>query len=54
TNGEAWVSGKCAKRVLRGGSWNLNSWHLRSANRNGRPASTRINFVGFRITQNLQ
>jgi len=36
-------------RALRGGCWLDPAWHLRSANRLGRPARSRIDFFGFRV-----
>ena len=33
TDGNAWQSVDCSHRVMRGGSWNLHSGYLRSANR---------------------
>ena len=50
-NGNAWDSGDCAQRVLRGGSWINNPSYLRSANRVRDSASTRIFFNGFRLVQ---
>ena len=53
-DGSVWVSGgDCSKRVLRGGSWYFNPWHLRSANRNWYSAGFRNDGVGFRIARTL-
>jgi len=38
-----------SKRVLRGGSWSHPGRFLRSAYRNGRYPSDRLNFIGFRV-----
>src|SRR5208337_3705806 len=38
-DGKAWTERKCEYRVLRGGSWGVNPWGLRAANRvRGGPA----------------
>ncbi|WP_425214608.1 SUMF1/EgtB/PvdO family nonheme iron enzyme [Tumidithrix helvetica] len=36
-------------KLLRGGSWNNNSFNCRSANRIGNDADNRNNNVGFRV-----
>ncbi|MCK5002223.1 MAG: SUMF1/EgtB/PvdO family nonheme iron enzyme [Gammaproteobacteria bacterium] len=46
-NGEAWQSGDCAKRVLRGGSWGTGD--LRSANRFRHSADGHNYSFGFRL-----
>ena len=38
-------------RVLRGGSWNLNAWNSRSANRLRISSEHRFNFTGFRVSR---
>ena len=49
TDGSAWGSGDCVKRVLRGGSWLFEPGSLRSANR-GRNTTEGRNFIsGFRV-----
>jgi formylglycine-generating enzyme required for sulfatase activity len=53
TNGNAWLSGNCAQRVVRGGSWNYLPRDLRSAYRNWNSASIRNGSVGFRLAQDL-
>ena len=35
SDGRAWRSGDCSRRVIRGGSWDDNPWYLRSAFRTG-------------------
>jgi formylglycine-generating enzyme required for sulfatase activity len=50
TDGSANVSKEDSSlRVLRGGSWSLKGWFLRSAYRLGVPADVRIDFDGFRV-----
>ncbi|MFL0797283.1 MAG: SUMF1/EgtB/PvdO family nonheme iron enzyme [Cellvibrionaceae bacterium] len=51
SNGSAWESGDCAKRVLRGGSWFYFPHDLRSAFRNLGSAGNRDYSVGFRLVQ---
>jgi len=36
-------------RVVRGGSWGLNTWHCRVANRLRRNPGYRFNYLGFRL-----
>ena len=54
TQGEAWTSGDCATRVLRGGSWYVKPRILRSAFRDWLSTTVRINFsVSFRAARTL-
>ena len=53
SNGSAWASGDCSRRVLRGGSWLLNPRFLRSAIRNRYPSGYRNVSVGFRVARTL-
>ena len=55
TDGSAWVSeGSCKVRVLRGGSWSSKPRNLRSADRNGVTAGSRVfSVLGFRIARTL-
>lgn len=53
TDGSAWSDGSCAKRVLRGGSWNVEPRALRSAERNWEWAKDRGNSHGFRVARPL-
>lgn len=48
TNGSAWHTGKCERRVLRGGSWQYGAYGVRSANRVGYLKNSRGDY-GFRI-----
>ena len=51
-DGSAWKSGNCLRRVIRGGSWNSESWYLRSAYRGGGPRTyTPGVLIGFRLAQ---
>jgi formylglycine-generating enzyme required for sulfatase activity len=50
-DGKAWTSGDCAKRVVRGGSWDDNPESLRSAHRGA--ASPIDQAPGFRVGRTL-
>ena len=58
-DGSAWESGDCGSRGLRGGSWSVAPWHLRSAARvrldSGYQDDTgyRSDDVGFRVARTL-
>jgi len=53
-DGSAWVSGgDCGGRVLRGGSWDLNSRLLRAASRVRYIAVFRLSNVGFRLGRTI-
>jgi formylglycine-generating enzyme required for sulfatase activity len=51
TDGSAWTSGGCGRRVLRGGSWDLKPWVVRSAFRSGSLADDRDGSFGFRVAR---
>ncbi len=51
TDGSAWISGDCSRRVIRGGSWGIGAWDLRSAYRYGDVRTFRGNDIGFRLVQ---
>ena len=51
TDGSAWESGDSSYRVLRGGSWDYYSRHLRSANRRNNTPVNRGSNIGFRPAQ---
>lgn len=56
-NGSAWVSGDCAKYVIRGGSWNNVPIFIRSAARNGATEDggeyDYSSLSGFRVARDL-
>ena len=52
--GSAWTwGGNCARRVIRGGTWNGKPWALRSANRARRAVDNRDHNLGFRVARTL-
>ena len=53
SDGSAWESGNCSRRVLRGGSWDYGPGYLRSANRSGDTTGVRLNTLGFRVARTL-
>ena len=53
SDGSAWQSGDCAKRVLRGGSWYVDPRNLRSANRFRYDSGFRGSDFGFRVARTL-
>jgi formylglycine-generating enzyme required for sulfatase activity len=53
TDGSAWVSGDCSRRVLRGGSWSSNPQDLRAACRGRDSAVDRYISEGFRLGRTL-
>ena len=51
TDGSAWLSGKKgAERILRGGSWSLNPWNCRAAQRVNNTPGSRSDYIGFRVS----
>ena len=53
SDGTAWLSVKCSRRVLRGGSWDGYPDGLRSANRFRGSAGNRNDNYGFRVSRTL-
>ena len=53
SNGSAWESGECSRRVLRGGSWDSEPQVLRSASRDGGTGGDRGSRAGFRVARTL-
>ena len=53
SDGSAWTSGDCSRRVVRGGSWTHSPGGLRSATRNWDETGHRSYPFGFRIARTL-
>ena len=53
TDGRARESRNCDHRVLRGGSWDIGPWFLRSANRFRNSPANRDMYYGFRVARTL-
>ena len=53
TDGSAWTSGDCERRVLRGGSWLFRPGDLRAAYRDWVTSGERYYFIGFRVARTL-
>jgi formylglycine-generating enzyme required for sulfatase activity len=53
-DGAAWLTGDCAQRVCRGGSWSTVPRFARSAARHKNPADYRDNLTGFRLARTLE
>jgi formylglycine-generating enzyme required for sulfatase activity len=53
SDGSAWTTGDCSRRVVRGGSWNDGSRGLRSPARFGFSAGFRLSYLGFRVGRTL-
>ncbi len=53
SDGNAWTTGDCDSRVLRGGSWNYDPWNLRAASRVKYHSGIRLYGDGFRIARTL-
>ncbi|MDE0156633.1 MAG: formylglycine-generating enzyme family protein, partial [Gammaproteobacteria bacterium] len=51
TDGSAWTSGNCGRRVVRGGAWNFFARYLRSAYRIWDARTLRNGDNGFRLAQ---
>ncbi len=52
-DGSAWLTGDCAVRVVRGGSWQSPPTRVRSASRGNGSVDDRINRIGFRLARDL-
>ena len=53
TDGSAWETGDCEKRILRGGDWGYPPGFLRSAFRSRNEAGDRDGYHGFRVARTL-
>ena len=53
TDGSAWTSGDCSKRMLRSGAWAYDSRNIRSAFRTADDAGIRHSALGFRVARTL-
>jgi formylglycine-generating enzyme required for sulfatase activity len=53
TDGSAWISKDCSRRVVRGGSWDQNSRILRSAFRGRNYSYVQNDDLGFRVVRTL-
>ena len=53
TDGSAWTTGDCSRRVVRDGSWREDPQYLRSAFRNGFTTGSRYGNLGFRLGRTL-
>jgi formylglycine-generating enzyme required for sulfatase activity len=53
TDGSAWLSGNCGRRILRGGSWGYDPKELRSSYREGVTQGYRNFNFGFRVARTL-
>lgn len=51
SNGSASLTGGCASRVIRGGSWIDSQWDLRAGARGGSNPDNRDSYVGFRMAR---
>jgi formylglycine-generating enzyme required for sulfatase activity len=57
TDGSAWLEangGNCGQRVIRGGSWFNFPVGLRASDRDGDFPDLRLNFLGFRLVQDIE
>jgi sulfatase modifying factor 1 len=53
SDGTAWLTGNCSRRVARGGSWDMDISPARSAMRRSIPPSYRNTTLGFRVARTL-
>jgi formylglycine-generating enzyme required for sulfatase activity len=53
TDGSAWTSGDCSRRVFRGGSWDYDPRDLHAASRLGGSSGGRDDVLGFRVGRTL-
>ena len=56
-DGSAWLEaggGDCERRMIRGGSWSIDTIHQRPAHRHGAIAATPVYTIGFRVVRELE
>ena len=53
SDGRAWATGDCTKRICRGGAWYDDPPYLRSAYRNWNSAGNNVDTNGFRVARTL-
>ena len=56
-DGSAWLEaggGDCNRRIIRGGSWWIDTIHQRSAHRHGAIAATPVFAIGFRLVREIE
>lgn len=53
TDGSAWLTGDCSRRILRGGSWSFQPRFVRSAYRMRHLMMDRAYYLGFRVARSL-
>ncbi len=51
TDGSAWLTGNCASRAVRGGSWSFNARSVRAAGRDASDRESRYFNIGFRCAR---
>ena len=51
SDGKAWLTGECTRRVLRGSSWYGSPREVRSASRFGLTTTLRMDSLGFRVAR---
>jgi formylglycine-generating enzyme required for sulfatase activity/uncharacterized caspase-like protein len=51
SDGSAWTTGDCGRRIVRGGSWYRNATGLRASYREERSTNDRSNDIGFRVAR---
>jgi formylglycine-generating enzyme required for sulfatase activity len=54
TDGSAWTETDCKRHVLRGGTWNFPSWHVRAASRGAVASAVELLPVGLRVARTLK
>ena len=54
TDGSAWTTGECGRRVVRGGSWMQPQRYLRAAYRDANSSDARGYLLGFRLARTLE
>lgn len=54
SDGQAWTTANCGRRIARGGSWSGDQWVIRSATRFALNPSTRSSLTGFRVAKTVQ